>query len=414
MRILAGLACAAALALPAAAGDKTPPGAGLSQAQAEALVREVSVTVERMRRLKFKEPVAVEVVDGAAARKDFEADFDEEARAAARHTRDAWVHIGLVSPQTDLVAARLDSAENDVAGYYQSGSRKFRVLRHVSERELRSVMAHELTHALEDQHYDLLSVQRKATSDDHAVAIRAVIEGSAMVTTLSVLQRQGGIGKAKEQAALEAQSRAKRVRTAPSYVQMQLMLPYTLGFSFLLRGKPWELLFDGVRIEDVERAYADPPRSTREILHPEQYWEGLRGQHRSLSLPELQATLGPGWSLAASGSIGELGLTLLTGSELVTGGFETLLPTRWTTPGAAGIAGDVYHHYVNGERKVTVLLTRWESLRDADEFQRSLRPGRRTPVRFGANVMFLMGDVGDRGQPLALEAARGVQYWAGE
>jgi len=413
MGLLFVLACAATLALPPAAAAGKPP-TGLTQAQAEALVREVSVTVEKLRRLKFKEPVAVEVVDSAAARRDFEADFDEKSREEAQRTRDAWVQIGLVPPQTDLVRARLDTAETDVAGYYQSGSKLFRVLNHVSELELRSVMAHELTHALEDQHYDLLKVQRQATSDDHAVAIRAVIEGSAMVTTLSVLLRQGGVGKAKEQAALEAQARARGVRKAPGYVQMQLMLPYTLGFSFLLRGKPWELLWGGVQLEDVERAYADPPRSTREILHPEQYWQGRRGQHRSLTLPELAPVLGPGFSLATSGSIGELGLTLLTGSELVTGGFETLLPTRWTTPGATGLAGDVYHHYVSGERKVTVLLTRWESVRDADEFQRSLRPGRRTAVRFGVNVLFLMGDFGDRGQAVALEAARGLQYWAGE
>jgi hypothetical protein len=417
MRSLARVACAVVLAFPPAAGADQPAksaATGLTTAQAEALVREMSATVERLRRLKLKTPVAVEVVDRAAAREDFESDLDDEERETARHTRDAWVAIGLVSADTDLVKAHLETADKDVAGYYKSGSKTFRLLSDVSELELRSVMAHELTHALEDQYYDLQSVHRRATNDDEAVAIRAVIEGSATVTTLEILRRQGGIGKAREEAALASQARARRVRQAPTFVQMQLLLPYTLGFSFLLRGKPWELLFDGVRIEDIERAYADPPLSTREILHPEQYWGARRGHRNALSLPDMSKLLGPGWSLAVSGSIGELGLTLLTGSRIQTGGFEMLLPTRWTTPGAAGTAGDVYQHYLDGERTVTVLLTRWESVRDADEFQRTLRPGRRKLYRFGANLLFLMGDFGDRGQALAAEAASSVKYWAGE
>ena len=384
MRSWGCIACAVVLALPpaaaAAAGQPATGGAGsLTPAQAEALVREVSATVERLRRLRFKTPVAVEIVDSAAARKDFESQLDDAERDEARHVRDAWVHIGLVAAGTDLVAAHLDTAEKDVVGYYQSKSKTFRLLSHVSEREVRSVMAHELTHALEDQHYDLASVMKRATNDDHAVAIKAVIEGSAMVTTLSILRTQGGIGKAKEEAALSSQARARTVQGKPTFVQMQLLLPYTLGFSFLLRGKPWELLFDGVRIEDIEQAYADPPRSTREVLHPEQYWGGRRERERerarALSLPDLSKILGPGWSQSVTGAIGELGLTLLTGSQLKTGGFETLLPTSWETPGASGTAGDAYQHYVNGDRSVTVLLTRWESVRDADEFQRTLRAG---------------------------------------
>ena len=410
------MACAVVLALPpgASAGEPKGGAGSLTPAQAEALVREMSATVERLRRLRFKTPVTVEVVDRAGAREDFESQLDDAEREKARHTRDAWVHLGLVPAGTDLVAAHLDTAEKDVVGYYQSKSKTFRLLSHVSELELRSVMAHELTHALEDQHYDLEAVMKRATNEDHAVAIRAVIEGSAMVTTLSILRRQGGIGKAKEEAALSSRARAKSVQGKPTFVQMQLLLPYTLGFSFLLRGKPWELLFDGVRIEDIEQAYAQPPNSTREVLHPEQYWGGRRENARSLALPDLSKVLGPSWSQSVTGAIGELGLTLLTGSQVKTGSFEMLLPTSWATPGASGTAGDAYQHYLYGDKTVTVLLTRWESVRDADEFQRNLKGGGKSLYRFGANLLLLMGDFGDKGEALAAESARSVKYWAGE
>ncbi|HEY7922254.1 MAG TPA: hypothetical protein VII62_03655, partial [Vicinamibacteria bacterium] len=387
----------------------------LTTAQAEGMVREVSATVEQLRHLRFKSPVAVEVVDGATARKDFESDIDDAEREDAKHTRDAWVHLGLVPATTDLVAAQLELAETGVLGYYHSGSKKFRLLDHVPELEIRSVMAHELTHALEDQHYDLAAVQKRATNEDQAIAIRAVIEGSAMVSTLAMLRRQGGIGRAKEEAARTGRSRAKTVQKAPTFVQMRLLLPYTLGFSFLLRGKPWEFLFDGVRLSDVDKAYAQVPYSTREILHPEQYWEGgHRDGGRPLTMPDLSSVLGPGWKRVVASSIGELGLTVITGSTVKTGGFEALLPTRWITAGATGNAGDVYHHYVNGEHKVTVFLTRWESLRDGDEFLRALRVPNRTIYRVGASVVILVGDFGDKGQALAADAVRGVKYWVGD
>jgi hypothetical protein len=405
----------AALCVPTPATSQVAAKPGtvtLTTAQAEGLVREVSASVEQLRQLRFKSPVAVEVVDGATARKDFEADIDDAERELARHTRDAWVHLGLVPPTTDLVASQLQLAETDVLGYYHSGSKKFRLLDHVPATEIRAVMAHELTHALEDQHYDLAAVQKRATNEDQAIAIRAVIEGSAMVSTLAMLRRQGGIGRAKEEAARTGRSRAKTVQKAPTFVQMRLLLPYTLGFSFLLRGKPWEFLFDGVRLSDVDKAYAQVPYSTREILHPEQYWEGgHRESGRPLTMPDLSSVLGTGWKRVLASSIGELGLTVITGSTVKTGSFEALLPTRWITAGATGNAGDVYHHYVNGERKVTVFLTRWESLRDGDEFLRALRVPNRTIYRVGASIVVLVGDFGDKGQALASDAVRGVRYW---
>jgi hypothetical protein len=258
-------------------------------------------------------------------------------------------------------------------------------------------------------------VQKRATNEDQAVAIRAVIEGSAMVSTLAMLQRQVGIAKAKEEADRTSQSRAKTVRGAPTFVQMRLLLPYTLGFSFLLRGKPWEWLFDGVRLSDIEKAYAQVPYSTREILHPEQYWDGgHRESGRPLAMPDMSAVLGPGWKRAVAGSIGELGLTVITGSTVKTTSFEVLLPTRWITAGATGNEGDVYHYYVNGDRKVTVFLTRWESLRDGDEFLKSIRGANKTVYRQGANVVILVGDFGDKGPQLAADAVRGLKYWVSE
>ena len=113
-----------------------------------------------------------------------------------------------------------------------------------------------------------------------------------------------------------------------------------------------------------------------------------------------------------SAAAGELGLAMLSGSKLNMESFEILLPSRWTTRGAAGTAGDIYDHYVNGDQKVTVLLTRWESVRDADQFQRYLRGRDMKLFRLGVNLLILMGDYGDRGDALAIRAVQDLEYWA--
>jgi hypothetical protein len=169
-----------------------------------------------------------------------------------------------------------------------------------------------------------------------------------------------------------------------------------------------------VSLEDIERAYAEPPRSTREILHPEQYW-GARGDGvPPLQFPDLSPTLGPGWARVASGTIGELGLSILTGSRLKLEGIAVLLPQRWTTEGAAGTAGDVYHHYANGDQKVTILFTKWEALRDAEEFRRHLKSAGKTVYDLGVNVIVMMGDIGGSGDAMAIRAAQGLTYWQDE
>jgi hypothetical protein len=392
----------------------TPAGARrLTPVQAESLVREISASVERLRGLRFKTPVTMQVIDGATARQNFKSKIEPGTEEQALHTQHAYVHLALIPKSTDLLTRYLDLAEKDVAGYYEHGSKTFYLLDHVAPDEVRSVIAHELTHALEDQHYDLSALAGKAGDGDHATAITAVIEGSATAVMLAFLNREEGQEKASEELEKNETKRAGRLKVAPSFTQRSLMLPYVLGFTFLLRGKPWEwALGDGVLIADLERAYKNPPQSTRQILHPEQYWVGRADRtSEHLGLPDLSSVLGNGWSKATDGSIGELGLAVLTGSRNAIEFPWALLPSRWTNEAASGTVGDVYHHYVNGDRTATVLLTRWETERDAEEFDRALLAKGRYFFRYGVNVLVLAGDVGDRAEPLALAALQGAKFW---
>ena len=388
----------------------------LTPAEGEALVTEISAKVEKIRGLKFKKRVSLVVIDGAQARANFKAKIRPQDEDESRHTQNAYIHLGLIPPRSDLLTGFLDLAEKDVGGYYEHGSGNFYLLDHVSPDEVRGVIAHELTHALEDQNYDFEAVSKRSENADQSTAITAVIEGSATAVMLAFLDREVGKEKANEELERTESKRAQRLKVAPSFTQRSLMLPYLLGFSFLLHGKPWEFFIgDGVLLKDLEQAYAHPPYSTRQILHPEQYWGGReRYLPQRLTLPDLSSVLGEGWAKATHGSIGELGLAVLTGSRE---GIElpwALLPSRWTNGAADGTVGNVFHHYVNGDRKVTLLLTRWETNRDADQFDKALGHKGQYFFRFGANILVIAGDIGDRALDVSKAALTGARFWQSE
>jgi hypothetical protein len=378
--------------------------------EAQARLRDVSAAVEKLRGLRFKTPVPMEILDAAAARASFKARIEPRAEEQARQIGAAYVQLGLIPPGKGLIEEYLDLTDKDMLGYYEHDRKTFVLLSHVSADEAETVMAHELTHALEDQHYDLEAMARQAGGDDdHATAIRAVVEGSATAVMIAYFSRSGREDKARDAIQKGEAQRARRLRAAPSFTQRSLMLPYLLGFSFLLRGEPWKWHLDGMRLEDIATAYAHPPRSTRQILHPEQYWVGRTPPPvPTLGLPDLSPRLGAGWSLAASGTIGELGLAVLTRAPLDLESPYVLFPSRWTDKAATGVVADLFQHYVNGERGVTVLVSRFETSDDAREFDEGLVSRGQAVFRFGANVLVLAGDVGDRAEPLAVAALQGL------
>src|SRR5262249_24570262 len=152
------------------------------------------------------------------------------------------------------------------------------------------------------------------------------------------------------------EKRAAKLKRAPSFTQRSLIMPYVLGFSFLLRGRLWNWVGGGVLTSDIDFAYKRPPLSTHHIIHPELYWQRPDIQYTPPKLPDLSIILGEGWKKATEGSIGELGIALLTGTNVDFSNPRIILPEIWSNRGAASTAGDVYQHYANGDKRVTVLV----------------------------------------------------------
>jgi hypothetical protein len=393
-----------------APADSAPPAdaASMSAAEAAALAEKVAPVVEEIRGLKFREPLPVRIVDDKEARAHFQKRVsrfwpEEKIRAEER----VYADLGLLPRQTDLVGELFYVLDEQAGGYYDPDRDTFFILGHMPRATASIIMAHEMTHALDDQAFDIDGLLGKAADDDAEGALEAVVEGSGTVVMSAFIVRQIRSGELDPQALVQFQGseagRAERLKAAPLFVQRSLIAPYILGMAFLLRGEMIRMQTGGVTSSDIDRALREPPVSTEQILHPEKYWDAARRDlPRQVGMPDLSAVLGKGWSLSGDGTLGELTLALLTGLDPGDPTSTDRPLERWTSPAATGWGGDRWHLYRRGDQSVTVLLTVWDTPRDAREFLAALRlpPGARARRR-GDAVVVVAGEAGDRAARLA-------------
>ncbi len=394
----------------------TAPAATRPHEDPAALVARIQPTVEELRGLKFKRPVTVNTVTPAEARAHFTArariEWPEER---VRLDQRVYEHLGLLPAGFDLLGSVLDVLEEQALGYYDPGTDVFSVVEGSLSSSLAPVLvAHELTHALDDQHFDLDAVMDSAKAeDDRSAAAAAIIEGSGTAVMTLFMVREIGAGRLTTAALQDMQraeaARAERLKAAPPVIQRGLIASYMLGMSFLLRGDARRILL-GIPAADFDRAFKDPPRSTEQVLHAEKYWDEARQDATPpFAAHDLSKAFGPGWSLRGGGTLGELVLAAMAGKgALDMNSPEAASPGHWTNSAAAGTAGDGYQHYANGSMSATVLTTRWETEKDAAEFQDGLRSVPRSrSYRSGIAVVVLGGD--DLGEAAPAVAAIALQ-----
>jgi hypothetical protein len=308
--------------------------------------------VEALRQLRYKtipKPVAV---SAASARREGLADLDREYPAARRHADEQVLKmLGLIAPDADLRELTGSLFEQGVAGYYDPRDGRLRVVTGAGTgtRVLTEMtLAHELTHALEDQRFGLDT--DTAGGDDRMLARTALIEGTATALMYAYVQRYftseetlGGLLGAAFQ----------DTGGLPPFLEAQVLFPYVGGNAFvdgLLRraGGRWSL---------VNLAYeAHPPVSTEQILHLKAYFDAEAPEAVRL---RAAAALGKGWTRAAAGTWGELQTRELLGSARA----------------AAGWGGDRYELWRSaaGVGDALVMRWRWDTPRDEREFLGRLR-----------------------------------------
>lgn len=262
--------------------------------------------------------------------------------------------LGLIPPGYDYVHNVLALYTDQLGGYYDAEQKYYAMASWLPSAMQMPIAVHELTHALQDQHYDLL----KLVDDDHAssdalMARSSLVEGDATAVMLDYTRSLSGERSIRYEASVSGfmmQSVAgamlsSGMSAAPSALRGIMIFPYVSGLNFVHR------LLRERGYRSVDEAYERLPQSTAEILHPERYVE------RSFAPETLPAPPPPpGVDLvrnepAFQDSLGEFLLsTMLSGA----------LPPSTAAQAASGWQGDRVAVYERTAGKVALVWNvRW-------------------------------------------------------
>jgi hypothetical protein len=355
----------------------TPTTRGPSAAVTAPAVRAVQRDVSELRDLQFERrvPVTVEPPDKLAKRllRTLAEETDEDQ---LRRQGRAMELLGQLPKGTDLPALINRLQAESVLGYYLPGDRSPKGALYVrSSRGLdpyaKIILAHELTHAVTDQRFDLTRADRLALANarqDELAAYSSLVEGDATLTMERYLTEKLTPAERVDAGLAAASDRTPQRDAAPAVIRESMMFPYQEGLRFV------RALYQRGGWDAVNRAYRDPPVSTEQVLHPERYL-GQPDRPQAVDVPDLSGRLGGGWRSGVELSFGELDARLLLQSELAVTAAEAA---------AAGWDGGRLRTFQRGGSTALALRTVWDSSAEAGQFCDAMRGW--ASGRFGAST----------------------------
>ena len=254
---------------------------------------------------------------GRLAKEEFTQRFAQEELSMKK--------LGFLPRDFNLREFLVKSTGQEVAGYYDDETKTISLLNWVPFDRQEPILAHELTHALQDQNYDLRKWMRAAEkpagkgprsgysdNDDGVTARRAVVEGQAMVVYVDYLLAPIGRNLADtpdliyqmEEPAVRAVADSQMLHDAPMILREAGTFAYNEGLIF-----EGELLHKGGKEMAFAGAFTRPPRNSHEILEPGAYIDGEKLP--PVGLPDLKQLLGGQYDLYDSGGIGQLDVRAL-------------------------------------------------------------------------------------------------------
>jgi hypothetical protein len=239
------------------------------------LVHQLETQAERITGLQFKHQVAVRLRTRAQLRDYVTHKFDQDLPPPElAGVQAAYKLFGFIPDSLDLRRTMIALLTEQVAGYYDPDSGALFVPNDLSDRfQIRTVAAHELVHALQDQYMPLDSILNQRRHNDRRSAAEAVLEGQATFYQISILMPEQHpetfpdhwFWRQSETTALQ-QAAMPEFAGAPLWLRESLIFPYLRGADFV----GWY-----VRTHHGHEPYgADMPVSTEQILHPDRYATG--------------------------------------------------------------------------------------------------------------------------------------------
>jgi hypothetical protein len=271
-------------------------------------------------------------------------DKDADKRYADQKTMEKFGLIPKNFPMDQTLVAVLTE---QIAGLYDPDSQEFFIADWTSPADERPVMSHELTHALQDQHFHIDKWTDAAKPDDDAELARdAVIEGSAMAAMVDY--ELGGKGSIRDLGDFDPSlfmgdmDSSPELAKAPKVLQDELLFPYISGIRFTQH-----LLKAGNGWPDFYQVFERPPASTQQIMHPDLYLQGVLPA--KVQLPATLGVVSPDWKKLDENDMGEFGVQEIL-KQFLAKDRAAMLAATWS--------GDRYAIFENQKSKRTLLIFR--------------------------------------------------------
>ena len=301
-----------------------------------------------------------EVKSGAQSRDDIQRmivkNLDSDTTPAEMHAAEVLLKaFGLAPKEFAYRSFLIKLLTEQVAGYYDPKAKQFYLADWIELEGQKPVMAHELTHALQDQHFNLKRFEKWPKGESDAeLAAHALIEGDATLAMMHYMAKNPLVALAFIRTLGAQEIAAEQFKQAPRALRESLLFPYEEGSAWatqLYKRGGWEM---------VSQAFSKLPQSSEQILHAEKYFAYEPPQ--KLTLPDFKAVLGPTWKNIDSDVNGEWGCYLILD--------EFLNNTTESKQAAAGWGGDRFALYETGkpDEVFVAQLTAWDTALDAREF----------------------------------------------
>jgi hypothetical protein len=295
--------------------------------------------------------------------------FADYTAADAKKDAEELSAFGLLPADFDLHDFYVKLYSEQIAGYYDSKTKDMYVVSDEGfDGSERMTYAHEFTHVLQDQTYDLdnglkFNEDYCKNETEYCAAVQALIEGDATLSEQYWFYKFS-TDLDKQQITQFQQTYTSPVYdSAPAYMKDDFLFPYQYGLDFV------NALYAKNKWQTIDAAFKSPPVSTEQIMHPEKYPGDVPVK---VTVPDLLSTLGKGWTEVDRNVMGEwyTYLVLADGRDA-----SYRLDTQTAKDAAAGWGGDTYVYYTDDAAKQFVLVwdSQWDTANDADQFWQASR-----------------------------------------
>lgn len=344
---------------------------GLTDDELDAFVARSMARVEVLRNAEFDRSVNVTV----KSREEYQQDNPFETAQNSTHNdwnNQVWEALFIVDESDDVGAEFEKITGSSVLGYYVPSTDELVIVSDTPSRPTvdNSTLIHELTHALQDQRFNLSRPELQRDTQDAQLAKNGLVEGEAKL----IEQRYEERCATGEWNCVDSPTTSGSSANGNLGMQMLMYQPYSDGPAYI------QHLLDRGGWEAVDRAFENPPTQTAQIIHP-----GTETQHASFStLPERHN----GWSQfegvgnEGADQVGEASVFMMFWHQNQHYGIDTIPrdSIRSSESGSGysyehsashGLVDDRLTPYKNGDERGYVWQLQWESQSDADEFLRT-------------------------------------------